>query len=244
MTTKLSHCGLAVVGAAALATLIAAPIRAAAQSFEMKIGFATINDAQHKSAVWFSDQIAKRTGGKIKARVFPASQLGKIPRQIEGVQLGTQEAFITPPGFFVGINPAFQAPDAPGLFDSFEHQYRTLNHPTVRDKFLRLAEQAGVVGNYIWSAGETALATREPVLKLDDLDGRKIRVLASKMEVAMMREFGATGVPMPYTEVLPAIQQRVLDGVQSGVVVMGPSKFYTVAKHLTPNAMAYIPSAM
>jgi TRAP-type C4-dicarboxylate transport system substrate-binding protein len=234
----------AVATAAAVAALTALSMQTRAQGFEMKIGFATINDAQHKSASWFSDEIAKRTGGRIKARVFPASQLGKIPRQIEGIQLGTQEAFVTPPGFFVGINPAFQAPDAPGLFDSFEHQYRTLNHPSVRSKFLSLADHAGVVGNYIWSAGEMALATREPVVKMDDLNGRKIRVLASKMEVAMMRAFGATGVPMPYTEVLPAIQRRVIDGVQSGVVVMGPSKFYTVAKHLTPNAMGYIPSAM
>lgn len=230
--------------AAAVLALALAPAPALAETFIMKTGFATINDAQHKSATWMKQELAKTTGGRIEVRVFPASQLGKIPRQIEGLQLGTQEAFITPPGFFVGINPAMQTPDAPGLFDSFEHQYRTLNHPTVREKFLRLPEHAGIVGNYIWSAGASALAMREPVRTLDDLKGKKVRVLATKMESMLMSRLGASGVPMPYSEVLPAIQQRVLDGVSSGVVVMGPSKFFTVAPHLTPLNLGYIPSAM
>lgn len=230
--------------AATVLALALAPAPAPAQTYIMKTGFATIYDAQHKSATWMKKELARTTGGRIDVRVFPASQLGKIPRQIEGIQLGTQEAFITPPGFFVGINAAMQAPDAPGLFDSFEHQYRTLNHPTVRGKFLKLAEHAGIIGNYIWSAGASAFATREPIRALGDLKGKKIRVLATKMESMLMSQLGASGVPMAYSEVLPAIQQRVLDGVSSGVVVMGPSKFFTVAKHLTPSNLGYIPSAM
>ena len=217
---------------------------APAHAIDMKIGFVTINDAQHESAKWFAAEISKRTNGAIKGRVFPSAQLGKIPRQIEGIQLGTQEAFISPPGFFVGISPAFQAADAPGLFDSFEHQGRVLNDPAVRGKFLNLAQHAGIVGAYIWSAGETAIASRDPIRNLNDMKGKKIRVLATKMEVELMKQFDITGVPMPYSEVLPAIQRRVLDGARSAIVVMGPSKFYTAAKNITLTAGGYVPSGM
>ncbi len=34
----------------------------------------------------------KDSGGRIKAQVYPASQLGSIPRQIEGVQFGSIQA--------------------------------------------------------------------------------------------------------------------------------------------------------
>lgn len=220
------------------------PAMVSAKTYVMKTGFATINDSQHQSASWMKKELARTTGGQIDLKIFPLSQLGKIPRQIEGIQLGTQEAFITPPGFFVGINPAFQVADAPGLFDDMLHQARALNHPSVRNKFLRLAEHAGVVGNYIWCAGDTSFATSKPFKTLADLKGRKIRVLASKIEVALMKEFGASGIPMPFTEVLPAIQRRVVDGVRSGIIVMGPMKFYTAAKHLTLTGQGYIPSAM
>ncbi len=210
----------------------------------MKIGFVTINDGQHKSAKWIQKEVNKRSGGSINVKVFPAAQLGKIPRQIEGVLLGTQEAFISPPGFFKGLNPAFAATDAPGLFDSFAHQTNTLNHPDVREKFLNLATAKGVTGKYIVCAGASAFAMRNPVRSLSDAKGKKIRVLASPMEVAIMRELGAAGTPMPYSEVLPAIQRRVIDGASSAVVVMGPSKFYTAAKYLTPTHFTYIPTAM
>ncbi|MGZ0245793.1 MAG: TRAP transporter substrate-binding protein, partial [Alphaproteobacteria bacterium] len=128
---------------AALGAVVAlAPVAANAATV-MKIGFATINDGQHKSAKWIAKEVMKRTNGSIDVKVYPAAQLGKIPRQIEGVLFGTQEAFISPPGFFKGLNPAFAAPDAPGLFTSFAHQTKTMNHPSVRSKFLNLATAKG-----------------------------------------------------------------------------------------------------
>ena len=59
-----------------------------------------------------------------------------------------------------------------------------------------------------------------------------------------MRQLGAAGTPMAYSEVLPAIQRRVLDGASSAITVMGPSKFYTAAKYITPTHITYIPTAM
>jgi TRAP-type transport system periplasmic protein len=233
-----------ILTAAALGAVVAlAPVGASAAAV-MKIGFATINDGQHKSANWIAKEVMKRTDGSIKVEVYPAAQLGKIPRQIEGVLLGTQEAFISPPGFFKGLNPAYAAPDAPGLFNSFAHQTKTMNHPSVRDKFLNLGTEKGVTGLYISAAGASALAMRDPVRKLSDVKGKKIRVLASPMEVAIMRSLGAAGTPMAYSEVLPAIQRRVLDGASSAITVMGPSKFYTAAKFITPTNFTYIPTGM
>lgn len=230
------------LAALAAASALVAGAAAAAKTYEMKVGFVTINDSQHVSAKWLKEKVEKATKGQIQVRIFPAAQLGKIPRQLEGIQLGTQEVFMSPPAFFQGINAAFQAPDAPGLFESHWHQHLALNHPTVRDKFARLGEAAGFVALYMWTAGSSAIATRDPVRGLDDLKGKKLRVLASKMEIELMKEFGVTGVPIPYSEVLPAIQRRVVDGARSAVIVMGPSKFYTVAKFLTATGGSYIPS--
>ena len=227
----------------AAAALLAATT-ANAKTYDMKCGFVTVNDSQHRSAEIFKGKIAERTGGEVDVRIFPLAQLGTIPRQVEGIQLGTQECFISPPGFFVGLNQAFQAPDAPALFESQLHQHRTLNHPTVRDKFLALASHAGIVGNYTWSAGGTAVASRRPIKTLDDFKGRKIRVLATKMEIATLKTVGAAGIPMPYSEVLPALQRKGIDGVRSGIIVMGPSKFYTVAKYIYNEKSAFIPSGM
>lgn len=215
---------------------------ALSQTIDMKIGFVTINDSQHESSKIYAEEIGKRTNGAIQARIFPAGQLGNIGRQIEGLQLGTQEAFMTPPGFFVGVNPAFSAADAPGLFESGWHQMKALNHPLVRDKFMALGDHANIAGIYIYSAGYTGIASRGPIRNLNDIKGLKLRVLASKVETAFVGQLGATGVPMDFTEVLPAIQNRTLDGTRIGVIVLSPSRFYTAAKYLYVEATGEVPA--
>ncbi|CAN0579425.1 unnamed protein product, partial [Laminaria digitata] len=100
------------VAIAATAALGATPAMAQ-KTYTMKIGTAAINDSTHRQADWLKKEIEAKSDGRIKVSVFPAGQLGRIPRQIEGVLLGTQEAFSGPPGFFVGINRAFMVTDAP-----------------------------------------------------------------------------------------------------------------------------------
>ena len=225
----------------AIAAGLACATSATAQkTYKMKIGTPVINDSNHFSALWVEKEIEKKSNGRIEVSVFPAGQLGKIPRQIEGIQLGTQEVFSIPPGFFVGIERAFMVTDAPGLFDDMSHANRAINHPPFYEKFSRLGEKKGFVAANLWACGNTSIVTLKPFKKLEDIKGRKIRVLATPLERAFIEELGATGIPMPYTEVLPAMQQRVIDGVRSGIIVMYPSKFYTVAKHVTLTNMAQI----
>lgn len=232
------------LAAAAAAVVITVGLAASAQTIDMKIGLVTINDPQQDAANMFVAEVAKRTNGRIKGRVFPAAQLGKIPREIEGLQLGTQEGFISPPGFFAGINPAFQVTDAPAMFESVEHGHAAITEPNFHDKFLSLADHAGIVGVAIWGSTLTSIASRDPIRTLADMKGKKIRVLASKMEVELMKQFGIAGVPMAYSEVLPAIERRTLDGARSAHTVMGTSKFYSVTKYITFTRGGFIPSGL
>ena len=101
------RCGVVSAFAAVAMTAGFAVAPAIAQTYDMKIGYPTTADPQHDVAVRYAKLITERTGGKIKGRVFPTSQLGKIPRQVEAIQLGTQEIFMAPPGFLVGLNQAF-----------------------------------------------------------------------------------------------------------------------------------------
>ncbi len=240
MCKTLMSKSLTVTAVFALSAALAAPVTAA----DMRIGFVTINDTQHELAKAFKKEIEKRTGGEIKVGIFPAAQLGKIPRQIENLKIGAQAAFISPPGFFAGINKAFQVPDAPGLFKNFWHGHNALTDPEFRDKYLRLAEGAGIIGITIANYGPTSIASLKPIRSLADMKGLKVRVLATKMESKLASVLGMTGVPMPYSEVLPALQQRTIDGCRSSIVVMGASKFYTATKYITLTGTGQIPSVL
>jgi TRAP-type transport system periplasmic protein len=230
-------------GVAAAAVLAWQPATTSAQVIDMKIGYPTTADPQHDAAVKFVAEIKKRTNGRIQGRVFPTSQLGRIPRQIEGIQLGTQEVFMAPPGFLVGLNQAFQVVDAPGMFASAEHAHKAITDPAFADPFLRLAENKGIVGGVVWVYDGTSYASTVPIRKLADLNGLKIRVLATPMERAVPAQFGATGVPIPFTEVVPALQRKVVDAARTSLVVMAGAKFHSVTKFLMVVNDGYIPTA-
>src|SRR5690606_5450930 len=70
--------------AAALAGGIALSAPAAAQQFTMKLGTATPRGDQNIWMDRFKERVEARAGGRIAIRLFPASQLGTIPRTIEG----------------------------------------------------------------------------------------------------------------------------------------------------------------
>jgi len=217
---------------------------AAQAAYEMRIGMVTINDPQHELAKKFGEELEKRSKGEIKVKIFPAAQLGKIPRQIENLKLGAQGGFVSPPGFFSGINKAFQVLDAPGLFKGFWHAHNTATSPEFREKYLNLASKAGVVGVSIFNYGATSIASLKPIRSINDMKGLKIRVLATKMESKLASTLGMTGVPMPFSEVLPALQRKTIDGCRSSMVVMGALKFFTTTKYITQIESGHIPSAL
>src|SRR2546423_11845197 len=92
--------GLAACGVGFAALFLAAGTGGAmSQTVVMKLSTATLNDAQHEWMKRYAVAVEKNSNGRIKAEVYPASQLGTIPRQIEGVQLGSIQAWIGPPEF-------------------------------------------------------------------------------------------------------------------------------------------------
>jgi C4-dicarboxylate-binding protein DctP len=197
----------------------------------VKIGTQTVNDTQHLLGNRLAEELNKRSNGRFNARMFPGSQLGSPQRMVEGLQLGTQEMFLTPPGFLAGVDPGYQVTDAPGVFDDVAHGHRTVTHPEFRGRFLALGGQNGVVGVHAYGITTFSYTFREPVRALADFRGKKVRVLATRMESELMAALGATGVPMAFSDAVPAIQNRTVDGARGATIVNTPLKFYDVAKY-------------
>ncbi len=216
-----------------IAFTVSPPHGEGAERLTMKIGFATINDPQHEWAKRYKTRLEQRTGGRVGVQLFPASQLGSIPRMIEGVQLGTVESYFGPPDFLVGIDARFQVLTAPFLFENMDHASRVVQDKDFLDRFLALAEGKGIKGAGLIAYAPASLVSRTPIKAPDDMKGKKFRVLATPIEIAMMAALGATGVPMALGEVLPALQQGALDGVESALTVFTSFKYYDVVKYHT-----------
>ena len=207
---------------------------AQAQQFTMKLSTPTINDVTIEWMNAFKAGVESRSGGKIKVEIYPANQLGPIPRTVEGVALGTIEMTTPATGFFVGLEPRFVVFDAPGLFDDMRHAQRVFADPEVRKRLATFGASKGVEPLFTFAHGPLMLLSHKPVKTVADLVGQKIRVPGgAPLHLEPFKKLGANPLSMPLGEVMPAMQNRTIDGFTAGLTIYTAFKYYDVAKPLT-----------
>src|SRR5690606_5985926 len=218
----------------ALAALVLAVGPAGAEQFTMKISSPTINDANHEWMKTFKAGIEARSNGRVKVEIYPANQLGQIPATVEGVALGTIEMTLPATGFLIGLEPRFQVFDAAGLFDSIEHGYKVMNDPDIRRRLATFGEAKGVEPLLVIVHSPMMLVSHKAVRKVADFQGQKIRVPGgAPLHIEPFKKLGALPLSMPLGEVLPAMQNRAIDGFLAAITVFTTFKYYDVAKPMT-----------
>ncbi len=216
-----------------LAGTVGVTTASAQQPFVLKFGNQTQNDVQHDFMKRYKEELEKVTGGKIRVELYPASQLGPFPRQIEGLRLGNIQALTGPFEFFVGVDPSFQATSMAGLFKGNEHIRAVMNKPEFRKIMENIGDKKGVTVGAFIVYDMQYFTYKQPATKLADIKGRRVRVLASEAEQASVQSLGMASIPMPLPEVLPALQQGTIDGVSSGLSIFTTLRYYDAA----PNAL-------
>jgi TRAP-type C4-dicarboxylate transport system substrate-binding protein len=230
----------AAVAAAAFAAVAALPLDTAQaqeqgqdKTFVMKISTPTLNAAPDRFARNYAAAVEKDSGGRIKAQVFPASQLGSVPRQIEGTQFGAIQCEVVPPEFMVGLDERFEVLAAPGLVDSMAQGQRLAADPQVLELMLGLGADKGLHGVGLFIAEPSEVLAKTPIRRLDDFKGKKLRIFASDFQSVALERLGATPVAMSLGDVLPAIQQGAIDGAVAGAQVFAGMHFADAAKYIT-----------
>ncbi|MSQ18528.1 MAG: TRAP transporter substrate-binding protein [Betaproteobacteria bacterium] len=213
------------VGALALAAS-----QSIAADFTMKIGFGTMNDIQHQWANWYKESLEARTGKRIEVHIFPRSQLGTIASQIEGMQLGTVEALTSPTDFYAGVDPRFGTFAIPVLFKDAKHAEKVVLDAEMNKEIQTLGADKGLQVVSVFPYAAAHYFGKQPMRRLDDFKGKKLRVNATAAERAKMRQFGASAVPMELSEVVPGLQQGVIDGTMSAAAVYVNLKFIDIGK--------------
>jgi TRAP-type C4-dicarboxylate transport system substrate-binding protein len=207
--------------------------RAQQQPYVMKISTPTLHDIPDKWAASFAAAVEKDSAGRIKVQLYPASQLGSIPRTIEGTQFGAIQMDVVPPEFMVGLDPRFEVLAAPGLLDSQAHGQRLAADPAVLKLMLGLAADKGLHGVGLFMAEQSVIVSRMPLRHLADFKGKKIRIFASQFQSEAFGRLGITPVAMTLGDVLPGIQQGAIDGAVTGIGPVANFHMVDAAKFVT-----------
>ncbi|MDB5571001.1 MAG: hypothetical protein JWN93_2184 [Hyphomicrobiales bacterium] len=207
---------------------------ASAQQFTMKLSSPTINDVTHEWMKAFKAGVEDRSKGRVKVEIYPANQLGQIPATVDGVALGTIEMTFPVVGFFIGLEPRFQTLDAAGLFDSVEHGQKVFADPEIRKRMATFGASKGIEPLVTFLNGELLLASHKPIRTVDDFKGQKLRTAgAAAMFNEPFKKLGASPVSLPLGEVLPALQNKGIDGATANLAAITAFKYFDVTKTAT-----------
>ncbi|KKX31926.1 sialic acid TRAP transporter substrate-binding protein SiaP [Rhizobium sp. LC145] len=186
----------------------------------------------HTESVWAAEEIAKRTEGRYKVDVFPASQLGKEADINQGLKLGTVDIIISGSSFASREYPPIGVTYFPYIFRDPSH----LIAYTKSDVFKRLAEgYEEASGNHITAVtyyGTRHTTANKPIEKCADMAGLKIRVPDVPAYLAMPRACGANTTPIAFAEVYLALQNGTVEAQENPLTTIEAKKFYEVQKNI------------
>ena len=224
-------CLLSLSGAALLAMVNPAP--ALGQQFVMKLAH-VVNPGSPRDKLMhlYGENLAKRTQGRIKVQVYPSGQLGGNRQIIEGVQVGTIEGTIAPTAFLGGFEPLLTVLDLPYLFPNIDVASQVANSD-IGQALAREVEAKGIKGIAFYGEGAKHFATTFPVHRPEDFQGKKMRSMPAAVLLEQFRVWGASPVPMEFTETYNAIAQGVVTGQEQQWGLIHDLRFYEVSKYLT-----------
>jgi TRAP-type transport system periplasmic protein len=212
----------------------------AAEPFVMKLSAPTANDMNHEWMRQMKAGVEARSAGRIRVEIYPANQLGQIPRTVEGVALGTIESTMPATGFLIGLDPRFAVFDAVGLFDDMVQANRVFQDPQIRQRLAGFGASKGVEPLLVYATNPNVVVSHKPIRSLPDFAGQRLRVPGgAPLYIEPYRKLGASPISMPLGEALPAMQNHTIDGSIAGLTVFTTFKYYDITHHLT-----YLPSSL
>lgn len=230
------------VAAALLAVSVTASAAEDVSSRIIRFGFG-LPDAsnQGRAAKFFADEVGRLSGGKLKMRTFGDAKLGSDIQMQNALIGGAQEMMVGSTATLVGIVKDFGVYDLPFLFSSDKQADTVLDGPFGRKLMDKLTAQ-GLVGLVYWENGFRNLTnSKHPIVKMEDFSGIKLRVMQNPVYIDMFNSFGASAVPLPYSELFSAMETGAVDGQENPVTTIESAKFYEVQKYLTITRHVYSP---
>ena len=198
------------------------------------------------SALKFAERVAYNTKGKVKVKVFGASQLGGIGQQLAQVKTGAIDMVFS--DHFVGglVEPKpknFFVTLVPYLFESKNHFHKFLDSDLFRSMMAN-AEKGGNM-KFIGILGDRSyriLTTKNrKVVSPADCKGLKLRVPPAPPYVEVWKQWGATPTPIPGSEIYTSLKSGLVNGQDQTILVNIAAKFYEVQKYAIK--MDHVPSS-
>ena len=215
-----------------LAALLAVPC-VPAQALSLKIAtFAPDGTKWMQELRKGSEEIEKRTGGRVTIKLYPGGSMGSDRVVLRKIRAGQLQGGALTGGALAEIYPDGQIYSLPMLF----HSYDELDYVRARmdKKIAQGLEEHGFVTFGITDGGFAYMMSSSQIKHVDDLKSQKIWVPeGDDISRAMFETLASPTLPLPLTDVLTGLQTGLITTIgctPTGAIAL---QWHTKVKYLT-----------
>ncbi|MDA3626119.1 TRAP transporter substrate-binding protein [Saccharopolyspora oryzae] len=197
-----------------------------------------------KALASFSDDVKRRSGGRIVVKIYGNGQLGAEPAVLGQLHEGIVDMTrVSAPGLAT-YAPGYHAFGLPYVFNSEQEFYEVMDSPQMAEYFRSTAD-AGFVGLTYYSSGARSFYTgNKPVRTPEDLRGQKIRVQDMRTQTDFVSALGAAPVVMAFSDTYTSLQTGLIDGAESNETVLTDSAHGEVSHAFSMTEHTRIPDML
>lgn len=200
-------------------------------SHQFPSGTLTEGDFRDRLCRKFAVEVEKRTGGALKASVYPGSSLMKTNAQFSSMRKGALDMSLVPLSYAGGEVAETNIGLMPALVPSYEVGAAWKNAEVGKQLAKVLDDKGVIIVSWVWQAGGVASRAR-PLVTPDDAKGLKVRGGSREMDM-MLKQAGASVITLPSNEIYAAMQTGAMDAAMTSSTSFISFKLEEIAKHLT-----------
>jgi len=197
----------------------------------------TVAGPESQGIRWFADEVRRRTNKKIALIPLKASQLGNGLDQVEQLADGFIDIFIEELYHYQRYTPGFDIFSLPYLFSSSAGLQAFLEADYFRERLLEPLSAHNIRllnPRWNWIRGvERVIISHRPIVSPEDLEGRRIRIFDCDLLGRFFEKLGAVPVVVPWTEVMAALENGLVDAVATHKAHLFPLGFCRRARYVT-----------
>lgn len=188
----------------------------------------------HQGFLNWAKSVEEKTKGGLKIEVFHSAQLGVEEDIIEQIRAGANIGQNTDSARMGNYVPGIAIMNGPYFAENLEEVAKLTKSPTVKGFLDELANKYGLkILSFSWVQGYRHFFTNKPIRTPEDLKGLRIRTPPAPIWQESVRALGATPVALAFGEMYPALQSKVMDGVELVYNNIPAGRFYEVLKYVS-----------
>lgn len=243
-STAPRRAGLAVTSAALIA------MASAASAETLRLGHDQVKQHTYNAtAEYFADRVEELSGGELEVQIFPSATLGTETSMLQQVADGNIAMSISTTANASSFVPQFGILSVSYLFENADHFRRAVADETFNsliDEMIAAADPGFIRVATITPGARSMYNTVGPIEGLDDMAGKKMRVMASPVESEVWSALGTLPVAIPFGDVYTGMQTGLVQAAENspGSYILNKhnevAPYFSVTEHQWPISLIFM----